>query len=102
MTDLPLTPDQPRGSKALGCLVYLIAAPIVALFLAIELMVPVQFVLEEYGFCKETISYVILPLFAVVAIGTLVLSFREFRDRAAKLTMAAWVRKSRPRTRIPR
>ncbi len=81
-TSIPAIYRRDAISKATGCLVYLVAAPFVALMLALFVSVPLMVVLESFGISKErsgTPFLVLLPLFLL---GVAVWGFLDYRRRA--------------------
>jgi hypothetical protein len=83
MTLIPAVFRRAGSSKLVGCLVYLVAAPFVALFLALFLSVPLMFALEALGLSRESASVPFLFLLPSCGVGVAVWGYRDFRRRAA-------------------
>ena len=81
-TPIPARYQRAGSSKIVGCLVYLVVTPFVALFLALFLAVPLMFALEALGLSRDRASApfpVLLPLFGL---GVAVWGYRDYRQRA--------------------
>lgn len=56
MTRIPAKYKRAGSSKIVGCLVYLVVIPSVALFLALFLAVPIMYALKAVGLSKDRAS----------------------------------------------
>ena len=83
MTPIPARFRRVGSSKFIGCLVYLIVAPLVALCLALFLSVPIMLALEAIGMSRDRASAPFLILLPLFIVGVAVWGYRDFRRRAA-------------------
>jgi hypothetical protein len=85
MTSIPVVYEREGSSKLVGCLVYLVVAPFVALFLALFASVPLLLGLEALGVPKAreigNTTFVVLLPFTMA--GVAAWGYRDFRRRAA-------------------
>ena len=81
-TSIPAIYRRDAISKATGCLVYLVAAPFVALMLALFVSVPLMVVLESFGMARERASTPFLVLLPLFLLGVAVWGFLDYRRRA--------------------
>jgi hypothetical protein len=83
---MPLIParfERTGSSKVIGCLVYLVVAPFVTLFLALFLAIPMMYALEAAGMPRERASTPFIVLLPLVGIGVAMWGYRDYRRRAA-------------------
>lgn len=83
MTVIPARYQRAGSSKIVGCLVYLVVAPFVALSLALFLAVPLMYALEALGLSRDRASVPFLVLLPLIGVGVAVWGYRDFRRRAA-------------------
>jgi len=83
MTAWPATYRRDASSKALGCLVYTVVAPFVAVFLWLFVSLPLAFGLRALGGNPAQEKGLILGSLAVVAAGVIAWGVRDYRRRAA-------------------
>jgi hypothetical protein len=74
---------RPGASKLVGCLVYLVAAPFIALFLTIFATIPLMVAVEVYGLSRSILNGTFFLLLPVILIGVALWGFRDYRRRAA-------------------
>jgi hypothetical protein len=83
MTSVPARFQRAGSSRVVGCLVYLVVAPFVALLLAIFLTLPITFALEALGVPRERSGEALLVTLPLVGIGVAAWGYRDYRRRAA-------------------
>jgi hypothetical protein len=85
MTDIPARYERPGSSKLVGCLVYLVVAPFVALFLALFPAVSMILGLEALGvsMAREIGNTAFVVLLPLMGIGVAIWGYRDYRRRAA-------------------
>lgn len=72
-----------ESSKAVGCLVYLVVTPFVALSLSLLIAVPLIFVLQGLG-VSERFAPIAFPILLIpISLGAIAWGFHEYRGRAA-------------------
>jgi hypothetical protein len=71
------------SSKIVGCLVYLVVAPFVALSLALFVSVPLMLGLQALGLSKDRASAPFLVLLPLFGVGVAAWGYRDYRRRAA-------------------
>jgi hypothetical protein len=82
-TLIPTVLRRPGSSKIVGCLVYLVVAPFVALSLALFVAVPLMLVLESLGLSRDSATAPFLVLLPLFGVGVAVWGYRDYRRRAA-------------------
>ena len=92
MPSLPATFGRTGGSKAAGCLVYMVSTPFVAIFLALFLTLPIQLALRAGVISDETAKYIVLFVFIVSGLATLMWVIRDYRRRADFKVIIGWDR----------
>ncbi len=80
---LPAIYRREAGSKLVGCLVYVVAAPFVALMLALFVSLPLMLVLEGLGMSHERASIPFPVLLPLIGVGVAIWGYRDYRRRAA-------------------
>ncbi|WP_406698031.1 hypothetical protein V5E97_04175 [Singulisphaera sp. Ch08] len=80
---IPARYQRTGSSKIVGCLVYLVVTPFVALFLALFLAVPLMYSLETLGLSRDRASAPFLVLLPLIGVGVVAWSYRDYRRRAA-------------------
>lgn len=70
-------------SRVVGCLVYTVAAPFVALFLALFLTLPFTFALEQLGARKDVSNALFPVVLAIMAVVIALWGVRDYRRRAS-------------------
>jgi hypothetical protein len=75
--------QRPGTSKLVGCLVYLVAAPFIAVFLTIFATVPLMIAVEVYGLSKNILNATFFLLLPVFGIGVAFWGYQDYRRRAA-------------------
>jgi hypothetical protein len=83
MTLTPARFQRDGSSKFIGCLVYAIVAPFVALCLALFLSVPIMLALEANGMSRDRASAPFLILLPLFVVGVAVWAYRDYQRRAA-------------------
>src|SRR5262249_16315278 len=69
---------RPFFDRAVGCLVYMLLVPFIAVFLSIFIMLPVQ----ALGASESVVFALFYGSFFVFLIGFAIRGYREFRERA--------------------
>jgi hypothetical protein len=82
-TPIPARYQRAGSSKIVGCLVYLVVAPFVALCLALFLAVPLMYGLEALGLSRDRASAPFLVLLPLIGVGVAAWGYRDYRRRAA-------------------
>jgi hypothetical protein len=83
VTPIPARFQRAGSSKIVGCLVYLVVTPFVALFLALFFSVPLMYALESLGLSRDRASAPFLVLLPLIGVGVAAWSYRDYRRRAA-------------------
>src|SRR5437868_254583 len=92
MPSLPATFGRTGGSKAVGCLVYVVVTPFVAIFLALFLTLPIQLALQASVISEETAGHIFFFIFIVIGLATLRWAIRDYRRRADLTVTIGWDR----------
>lgn len=92
MANLPASFERTGGSKAVGCLVYAVSTPFVALFLAIFLLGPIQLALQACDAREYISKLVTFAVYFLVGLGTMVWAVRDYRRRADYKVTIQWDR----------
>ena len=82
MARLPATLERSGGSKAVGCLVYLVSVPFISLFLSIFLFLFVRLIFQAYGLPDDYSTYVFFAVLPLIFLGIVGWGIRDFRQRA--------------------
>lgn len=83
MAAFPVSYQRPGASKLVGCLVYLVVAPFVALLLTIFASLPLLIGGDAFGFSKDLVAVVFYLLLLAIGAGVAVRGYREYRRRSA-------------------
>ena len=83
MPTIPARFGRGGASQVAGCLVYLVAAPFVALVLALFVAIPLGYALEAVGVPTNRGGLPFLILLPVIGLGVAVWGYRDYRHRAA-------------------
>ncbi len=85
MTAIPAVYRRESASKLVGCLVYLVVAPFVALILALFIAVPLMFGLEALGVSgsKDLGGLAFVVLLPLMGVGVAIWGYRDYRRRAS-------------------
>jgi hypothetical protein len=89
---LPTSFQRDVGSKAAGCLVYALVAPMLAFVVALILSFPVSYLLTSLGVSEERAKYAFPILLPAIAVGACAQGAREYRQRAAQSVLIDWER----------
>ena len=87
---LPASFQRDVGSKAAGCLVYALVAPMLAIVVALIVSFPVSYLLTSLGVSEERAKYAFPILLPVVAVVVCAQGVREYRQRAAQSVLIDW------------
>lgn len=82
MVALPVTFSRTGGSKAVGCLVYVVSVPFIIIFLSLFITTPILFGLEALGLPHERFEGYFLLIYPPVGLWTVVWARRDYRRRA--------------------
>ena len=85
MTVIPESFERPGSSKLVGCLVYLVVAPFVALLLALFIAVPLMYAAKALGVSrsKDVGGAAFVVLLPLMGVGVAIWGYRDYRRRAA-------------------